>query len=227
MTFWDLKVRCREYSLLGRRFDDSLRRFRDETKPSLNLSDPMHVRSMLTWLNCWGCRQFVKDDHALASGSIRRWYGYNVARLPSPDAGIPELSDDQLARVADAYDSLRREQASWKTMRNTGDRHLVTIGPTGAAKILHVLSPRALAPWDRAIRAELGYDGSGVSYRRYQLQVRQIATDLIDEARAIGINANDIPEIVGRTESSLPKLVDEYHWITITADKRKASKRSP
>ena len=36
------------------------------------------------------------------------------------------------------------------------------------------------------------------------------------QAARFGIKAGDIPSAVGRPESSIPKLIDEYYWVTIT-----------
>jgi hypothetical protein len=215
MTLSDLKARCVEYSRLGKNFDRSLRRFRDETQPALDLSNPMHVSSMLKWLNCWSCRQFAKDDHSLASESIRYWYEDSASQIPGTNASLVTLSDESLRRAADAYDVLRQKQASWK-VRKSGERQFVSVGPTGAAKILFALCPDALPPWDASIRSNLRYDGSGGSYLRFLSQVREIIGDLVEEARGQGIDPGSIPKDVGRPESSLPKLVDEYRWISIT-----------
>ena len=36
------------------------------------------------------------------------------------------------------------------------------------------------------------------------------------EAAALGIAAEDIPKMLGRPTSSLPKMIDEYYWLTLT-----------
>jgi hypothetical protein len=129
-------------------------------------------------------------------------------------------SDESLRKAAGAYDVLRQKQASWK-VRASGERHCVSIGPTGAAKILHALRPHAVPPWDKSIRDHFEYDGTGESYFQYLHNVRRIVSDVVELATAAGIDPNAIPKVVGRPASSLPKLVDEYHWVTITAQKRK------
>ena len=40
---------------------------------------------------------------------------------------------------------------------------------------------------------------------------------LVEEAASYGIKTVDIPMSIGRSEASLPKLVDEYYWVTITS----------
>jgi hypothetical protein len=40
--------------------------------------------------------------------------------------------------------------------------------------------------------------------------------ELASDADRAGISVRDISRIVGRADSSLPKLVDEYYWIIIT-----------
>ena len=36
------------------------------------------------------------------------------------------------------------------------------------------------------------------------------------EAASFGIAARDIPAALGRPASSLPKMIDEHYWITLT-----------
>jgi hypothetical protein len=76
--------------------------------------------------------------------------------------------------------------------------------------------PRAFPPWDDAIRQKRGYDGSQRSYCKYLVEVREQVQQLCTEGAELGISAEDIPRRVGRPRSTLPKLIDEYNWVTLT-----------
>jgi hypothetical protein len=90
------------------------------------------------------------------------------------------------------------------------------VGATGAAKLLHALRPRVLPPWDDPIRSALSLDGGRDSYLTYLLDVQANVRGIEKEAAAAGIKAADIPRALGRPKSSLPKMVDEYFWVTLT-----------
>jgi hypothetical protein len=196
-------------------FDDSLLTFRREIGASLDLSDMVHISSMLRWLNRWGCRQFKKDIHELARVSIQRWYEVNASLLPELGTGLLLLPNEAVHATAEAYKALRRAAASRKRLAR-GHVSDVTCGPTGAAKILFALRPDALPPWDSAIRKALRFDGSRNSYLSFLCKVQRDIQDLVGEANQTGITLEQIPDFVGRPQSSLPKLVDEYHWISFT-----------
>jgi len=46
---------------------------------------------------------------------------------------------------------------------------------------------------------------------KVKLEIVELASD----ADRLGIAVQDIPSVVERPDSSMPKLVDEYYWITI------------
>ena len=94
--------------------------------------------------------------------------------------------------------------------------YTVTVGPTGAAKVLHALRPEAFPPWDDPIRISLGYSAKGEGYRKYLQDTQALVRELEEEASRLGVDPNRIPELVERPKSSLPKLIDEYNWVTLT-----------
>lgn len=128
---------------------------------------------------------------------------------------MSELDTAALDDVADAYDDLRSQEASQRRLRGDGVSH-VTVGPTGAAKILHALRPNSLPPWDDPIRAALRYDASRSAYLRFLHHVQDQVRHVEAEASAVGISASDVPRELGRPGSSVPKMIDEYYWVTIT-----------
>jgi hypothetical protein len=92
----------------------------------------------------------------------------------------------------------------------------VIFGPVGTAKIFFALRPNALMPWDRAIIGGLKLKGSAGSYRQYLQKATKWLNDLNGKCQKQGFTLADLPSQVGRSTSSLPKLIDEYLWVTIT-----------
>jgi hypothetical protein len=195
-------------------FDKALKEFHRVTSPTFDLRIEAHRYALLVWLNSWGRRQFERGNHAMAAEELRNWAEEHVGRLPSPDQSLAQITDAELGWAAEDYSDLKRRPAS---VRDAGSRSSpVTFGPTGAAKVLYAVRPNVFPPWDDPIRKHLGYDGSPEAYRRFLDSVRQQVRQLEQEAVALGIAASEIPHLVGRPHSSLPKLVDEFYWVTIT-----------
>ncbi len=176
--------------------------------------DKDHRRAVLAFLNRWGCRQFARDYHSLASQELLRWSRRWAASLPERGKRLMEFTDNELADVQDAFDALLDKTASYK--HRDGRKLRVRFGATGVAKILYVLRPKAFLPWDRKIRDALDFGESGREYRRFLEHVRVQINDLIRDARHHSISDSQIPKAVGREGTSLTKLIDEYHWVKIT-----------
>jgi len=79
------------------------------------------------------------------------------------------------------------------------------------------LRPDCLPPWDEAIRKHFKHDGSAESYADQVKEVRRCIIQLVEDAQRFGIKASEIGQRIGRPCSSLPKLVDEYFWATISS----------
>ena len=89
----------------------------------------------------------------------------------------------------------------------------MTFGDTATAKALFAIRPRALLPWDEQIRAGFGRPAGGDTY----VTMLQLAAAALDGlASRLGAPIGDLPGILGRPESSPPKLVDEYLLIRIS-----------
>ncbi len=128
--------------------------------------------------------------------------------------GCRQFGRDNEEIAAGAYADLERRPADRRN--RSGHRYQVAFGPTASAKVLFALRPTAFPPWDDAIRKHFGYDGGEDSYRKFLDRVRQELGELVKDAGRLGVKPRDIPRQVGRVNSSLPKLVDEYHWVTVT-----------
>jgi hypothetical protein len=62
----------------------------------------------------------------------------------------------------------------------------------------------------------LGYDGSAESYARFLSDAQRHLEEVLEDAARFQIAPVDLPSTLGRRESSLAKLGDEYLWVTIT-----------
>ena len=215
MRLHELAYACSLYDAFTD-FDKSINEFRDTVSPAFDLSKPVHRKALLVWLNSWGIRHLSRRDHPMASKGLLEWGRRYLDRLPHDDLGLAELPDAALVEASEAYGDLERRRAS---MRLTKSGPIaVTFGPTAAAKVLHALRPKAFPPWDDPIREKLGYDRSPESYRNFLSSVQGDVQRLEEEAAQLGIGATDLPKLMKRPGSSIPKLVDEFYWVTITKE---------
>jgi hypothetical protein len=196
-------------------YDHSYQKLVDNTD-RLDLNLDTHRKFLLKWLNAWGCRQFKTDFHDLASKEIQEWYQSNQSLLFSPDKHLLMLSNSDIGLVEKVYDNLVCRIISQRQKKKSIVNENVTIGPTGAAKILYALRPFVFIPWDVPMRREFKLNGSGRSYIKYLEIVRMHLRELEEECIKNGFQLLDLPNRLGKGNSSILKLVDEYFWITIT-----------
>jgi hypothetical protein len=166
------------------------------TAPAPDLQNVAHCAELLKWLNKWGCR-IHQDRFPELSLRLGQWVAQQ--EFHSLPQGIVLLSDSNLDQLASAYEGLRG----------------CGLGPTAAAKCLFAVIPKCAIPWDEEIRTEfaVGEDGSG--YRGMLKLSRDEGNMLQSDASRLGFA--DVFEAIGNpTFITLPKLLDEYHWITIT-----------
>jgi hypothetical protein len=190
--------------------DEATVELREATGPAIDPSKPEHVGPLLTWLRRWGGRQFASEDEGIAAASLAEWWSAWSRRLPPLERVIDALDEAELDAIAAAYDELRTRQASWQRKR-TG-RVAKTFGATGAAKALYALRPQACAPWDDAIRKHFGLPVTGEGYRRHLVRVREELAEALGDVDG-DATAADLPRLLGRPESTAPRLVDEHDWV--------------
>lgn len=216
MTIAELASGCYIYGALTN--DGGYSEFLASTSPALDLTLEQHRKSLLKFLNSWGCRQFAKEYHFHAAKRIERWHARFSKRFFPTATGILSLTTADLDAVEESYKSLIERIASRQKRMIKGRQQDVypTFGPVGTAKLLFAFRPNALMPWDDPIRKRFGFDGSASSYRQYLEQTARWLTDLSNECKKHGFNLEDLPLKIGRPRSSLPKLMDEYLWVTVT-----------
>jgi len=195
-------------------FNYSLALLNSTTGGSIDLTNPAHRIALMKWLNDWGCRHLSENQHEVASHSILNWYQVDGASLFTNEKPLWELGDHELEIAAHAYGSLKDKTGA---RRVRGGRELeVHIGATAASKILFAIRPKALMPWDEAMRISFECDGSPKSYSRYLKTIRNLTSHIGVLCRNKGFQIDDLPKELGRPNSTVLALVNEYIWVTET-----------
>lgn len=200
MTLAELAFACFVFSKID---TGAYGRLLDETGGYVDLSILDHRLAILQWLNAWGVRAIPRNYHnapSYMSEQIKSWYDSN--ELFDYDRNLEGLGDDDFNAVGTAYENLLRVRY---------------IGPTAAAKILFAIRPKSLMPWDESIREELHYNGTSHSYKNFLEYVQERIQEVGELCRRHGFGLIDLPERLGRPTSTIPKLIDEYLWVTITS----------
>ncbi len=195
-------------------YNTSLRDFKSDTGERLDLTIKEHRSALIDWLNDWGCRHLSKDHHALASNSILEWHQGNSGSLFTDENPLWQLGDSELEMAARAYGNLKDKTGAWRV--RGGSKRKVHIGPTAASKILFAIRPKALMPWDEAMRVGFDCDGSPESYSKYLIEIRDLALHIGDLCRSKGFQIDDLPQKLERPHSTVLSLVNEYIWLTVT-----------
>lgn len=222
MTLAELAFGCYIYAAMTG-YDSGYSEFLRKTSPALDLTQEQHRKSLLEWLNKWGCRQFKIAHHDSAANEIKAWYAEVNTKLFPEHTHLLSLTDTDLGAVEEVYNGLVNRIASIRTMGN-GKETEVRFGPVGTAKILFALRPDALMPWDKFILEDLDLDGSAGSYRQYLRKATKWLNELNDDCKKKGFELANLPSLVGRPKSPLPKLVDEYLWVTVSQKCKAPSK---
>ena len=203
-------------------YNKSLALFRTATGDSIDLANSEHRNALLKWLNDWGCRHLSKDQHPVASQSILNWYQVDGASLFTNEKPLWNLKDGELEMAANAYGSLK-DKTGARPVRG-GKKLEVHIGATAASKILFAIRPKALMPWDDDMRKSSGCDGSSESYTSYLSMIRDLTLHIEDLCRNKGFQIDELPKELGRPNSTILALVNEYIWVTVPRKNRKRVK---
>ena len=197
-------------------YNTSLVSFRRATGDALALLIQKHRDALLDWLNDWGCRHLSKGQHQVASRSILDWYKMDCAGLFSDKTPLWQLADQEIDSAANAYGSLKDRMGARRS--RYGNESEVHIGPTAASKILFAIRPKALMPWDEAMRISFKCDGSPESYSKYLIEIRKLTLHIGKLCRNKSFQIDDLPQKLGRPHSTVLGLVNEYIWVTVTRE---------
>ncbi len=150
--------------------------------------------------------------YLLKWGNMKRILGYQGCKRLSEKLGRMEdkfeefqtlfLSTIDLkqlsSQVEDAYDELLN--AKWISEKGRTKR----IGPTAAAKTLHLVAPDVFMIWDRKIRRYYGFGENGNDYLQFMVEMQRWLRKLNGTVRELG----------AKYEKSYTKIIDEYNWKT-------------
>jgi hypothetical protein len=131
--------------------------------------------------------------------------------LPKEKKRLAKLSDSELGVISKAYGDLYARTAA---VNRAGRTRLV--GATAAAKVLYFVRPNAVTAWDNAISWQTGGGQTEASFLAHLTTCRGWARDLEEEGRALGLKSREIGPHLGRPESSVAKLIDEWLYATVT-----------
>jgi hypothetical protein len=184
--------------------------FQNNTNGLPDLRNPNHRENLLKFLNGWGCRNIAKKYHNLASTEIKEWYEKYNAAIPDTTKNLWELTEKELTSINSAFDDLASRIIATKEQNGRN----VTFGPIAAAKMLFAIKPRALIAWDNDIRETcVGKKGT---YKSFLEKTQSIIRDLKAQCARHNLQLEDLPLTLNRPDVTIPKLIDEYNWITIT-----------
>ncbi len=210
MTLFELAFACYIYRCFTAD-DASYLCFLTATNHSPDLSIQEHRQALLTWLNQWGCRQFANRYREKASDEILSWFNEFNVSLPGNNRNLWDITEQEFVPIGSAYESLSGRIASYRN-ENRSSVH-IRFGSIGAAKILFAIRPRSFVPWDNPIRDSLRFNNNYVGYLQH---VRSLIEELAQSCRLNGFELSDLPGRLGMPLSTVPKLIDQYYWVTIT-----------
>ena len=191
--------------------DASSLRLASATGGQVDLGVGAHRVAAIIWLRAWGCRHLRRADTAKTDEALRVWWQEWAGRLPGVRETLTGLGNAWIESAGDAYDALRTAPAASRSVQ--GIDLDVSFGDTAAAKLMFAIRPRAFPPWDAQIRAAFGWRAGGGAAYAQMLRLSAAALDGL--ARRLAVPVNHLPAVLGRPESSPPKLVDEYLLIRI------------
>lgn len=213
MNIYELAFASYAYSRLED-FDKAYKKFTNSTN-NIDMNLQPHRQALIRWLNDWGCRNFYKEYHNLASKELYDWYRQYHSYVPQKNLNIWELTADNLDLIEKSYNSLVKKIASYAKRKN-GSTTPNSFGHTPSSKILFALRPKALIPWDGAMRKEFKQKYRIFTYKEFLIKVIDEIKELEISCRKNGFNLKEVPFKLNKNNITIPKLIDEYHWITIT-----------
>lgn len=175
-----------------------------------------HRIALLEWLNDWGCRHISIKYHNSASEQIDEWYEEFGSKIPDENVDLLDLTDEDLISVGNAHENLSNRTAAYRMIN--GQENAVRFGTTAASKILFAIRPKSIPLWDSPIQQNLREIYSTNSYLDYIRHVKGLIEDLERDCKKQRFSLNELPQRLNRPNSTVPKLIDEYYWVTITRE---------
>ncbi len=212
MTYQELKIT----SYLYNKFTNYDERYQELSLKLLDLTDINDLDKVLKFLRDWGCRQFKKECHLQSAESLKKWYINYQGNLPEMNENLLDMTDSTMLLFEELFNELMNSYSSTKLRKDK--TFTISIGPVGAAKTLFALRKNVFPPWDNPIIDELNLTRDGKGYCQYLFLVKQQLVQLNIYCEENSIEIYDVPNLLGRPFASLPKLIDEYFWVSITRE---------
>lgn len=174
---------------------------------------------IIRFLNKWRSRRGKESKKG-----IKEWLENNYTDLKRLNISLKELKEDDYSKLANNFGSLIAKPG---------------IGPTTAAKVLHILKPKLFVAWDIPIAEKYIGKNDTEGYVSFLRAMQSFAYKVdkwkLGEAEYL---SNEIAnlysqklsllegkpkeqlekeiEFLRRNGKELPKFLDEYNWVTIT-----------
>ncbi len=179
-----------------------------EGAASFDGTDPESCRTLLNWLNSWGCRIRVPRDGEvdLFAAAMGQWWRKYRRLLPRRGSTLALLTDAEIGNAGECFGALMLVQAGDPVRPRT-------LGPTAASKALYAFRPRALMPWDDAIAKALHGGRDAAAYAAHQRLGRAWAADLLEST---GLSEAKLAATLGAHGRSLAKIFDDYCYLRFT-----------
>ncbi|WP_018348648.1 hypothetical protein [Longispora albida] len=180
------------------------------TAPSIDPGQAGHRTALHAWLNAWGCRiRYPREGEPdVFSDGLAAWWDDWSGRLPSPELALADLDDAAISGIGECFAALSAMPAALAKRPRP-------LGPTAAAKLFFALRPLAVMPWDEAIALRLHGARDGAAFAAHQALGRDWAQKVAAEAQ---VSTAGLPELLGRPERPLTKILDDYCYLVFTRD---------
>ena len=192
--------------------DASVARLLESTAGAPNPSRPRDAVALRLWLNAWNCRiPYPRDNVDLLIPSLDTWWRAHRRRLI--DVPLVDLDDRGIDAYATAYADLVDLPAG---VSNIG--RVRSLAPTASSKLLWVLRQQTACPWDAAIAKAGGRGTQRDGYANHLRKAREWVWQISIEAAGRGID--NVPAHVGRPQSTLVRIYDEWCYEAFTRGNR-------
>lgn len=192
--------------------DASVARLLESTAGAPNPRRPSDVVALRLWLNAWNCRiPYPRDDVDLLIPSLDTWWRKHRRRLI--DVPLVDLDDRGIDTYATAYADLVDLPAGVSTIGRVR-----SLAPTASSKLLWVLRQQTACPWDAAIAKAGGRGTQRDGYANHLRKAREWVRQITVEAAGRGID--NVPAHVGRPQSTLVRIYDEWCYEAFTRGSR-------
>jgi hypothetical protein len=187
-------------------YNDDLMELRKAGGQIPDLGKKETVAHLLRWLRKWKCRNFELQHEAVSTKSVMDWYAADKGILRSVPNNLLEMSEHSIVRAATVFDKLANLKATPRKR----------VGPTAASKILYVIKPYSLPPWDEPIRVKLGHRGDAESYANYLRDCKRIGRNVSRQCTEAGVKLESLISHGRFRVVGIAKALDEFYWTTIT-----------